>query len=108
MTWTETHRRLEALRAVEAELDRNGDGQVPWRPEYAEIFGNRHTLVLQLRHRWQLLVEAQAEGRGTSAARQTLAAQHPGLLAALRRHFWQTEPCPTGEQARPKGATASQ
>lgn len=101
MTWSETHRRLAALRAVEAELDRTGDGQLPWRPEYADIFGDRHTLLLQLRYRWRLLVQAQVEPtfEGAAASR-ALAGQHPGLLAALRRNSWElTE---IAEQDRPE------
>lgn len=83
MTWSETHRRLDALRAIEAELNRKRDGQLPWRPEYAEIFGGRRTLLLQLRYRWRLLVEAQAEDPRQVSA---LVQRHPGLVAVLHRH----------------------
>ena len=83
MTWSETRRRLDALRAIEAELNRTGDGRLPWNAEYAEIFGDRHTLLLQLRYRWQLLVQEQADEPGTE---QALADRHPGLVAVLRRH----------------------
>lgn len=86
MSWSETHRRLDALRAIEAELDRAGDGRLPWRPEYEEIFSDRRTLLLQLRYRWRLLVEAQGDGPD---ARQALADRHRGLLAVLRRHSWE-------------------
>lgn len=85
MTWSETRRRLDALREIEAELDRTG-GQLPWNHGYAEIFGDRRTLLLQLRYRWRLLVEAQGEV-------ELLAERHPGLVAVLRRHSWElTEP----------------
>ncbi|WP_158895941.1 hypothetical protein [Amycolatopsis anabasis] len=93
MTWSQTHRRLDALRAIESELDRTGDGRLPWNPEYAAIFGDPYRLLLELRYRWHLLVEAQVEepfdeaGR-PSAALRVLAGQHRGLLAALRRHHW--------------------
>jgi hypothetical protein len=88
MTWSETRRRLDALRTIEAELDRTG-GRLPWCPEYAEIFGDRHTLLLQLRYRWRLLVEAQAEPFGAGVA--GLAERHPGLVAVLRRHSWELD-----------------
>lgn len=48
MGWPETHRYYAALRAVEEELNRTGDGPLPWRAEYAEIFGDRHGLLLAL------------------------------------------------------------
>jgi hypothetical protein len=78
MTWSETRRRLDALREIEAELDRTG-GELPWHDEYADIFGDRRILLLQLRYRWRLMVEAQG---GVAA----LAERHPGLVAVLRRH----------------------
>lgn len=86
MTWSETRRRLDALRTIEAELDRDG-GELPWRPEHAEIFGDRRTLLLQLRYRWRLLVEAQAETFGIDV----LTERHPGLVALLRRHSWELD-----------------
>lgn len=86
MTWSETRRRLDALRAIEAELNRTG-GELPWSREYAEIFGDRRTLLLQLRYRWRLLVEAQTEPFGAGVA--ALAERHPGLVALLRRLSWE-------------------
>jgi hypothetical protein len=80
MSWSETHRRLAALREIEAELDRRGDGRLPWSPEYASVFGDRCTLLLQLRYRWRLVAEAQGEA---------VAERHRGLLAVLRRHSWE-------------------
>lgn len=105
MTWSETHRRMNALREIEAELDRRGDGKLPWNPEYAGIFGDRQRLLLQLQHRWRLLVEAQVEepidpsGR-PSAEHRALADRHRGLLAALRRHAWEA----TAEHSRARQA----
>lgn len=108
MTWSETHRRLDALRAIEAELDRRRDGRLPWSPKYAGIFGDRHRLLLELRYRWWLLVTAQVEkpfdpsGR-PSAEHRALAQRHPGLVAVLRRHAWELAES-TGEQDRPEQA----
>ncbi len=91
MSWSETHRRLAALRAVEAELNTRGDGRLPWNEDYADIFGGEQGLLLALRYRWALMVEAQVEepfdASGMPSRDLTeLAARHPGLLAALRRN----------------------
>ncbi|HEY4458509.1 MAG TPA: hypothetical protein VGN81_29625 [Pseudonocardiaceae bacterium] len=90
MGWPETHRYYAALRTVEEELDRTGDGLLPWRAEYAEIFGDRHGLLLALSRRWQVLVQAQVErlydedGR-PSAELRDLTDAHPGLVRAIER-----------------------
>lgn len=85
MGWPETHRYYAALRAVEEELNRTGDGPLPWRAEYAEIFGDRHGLLLALSRRWLVLVQAQVEQRPDDELRE-LAAAHPGLIQAIERH----------------------
>lgn len=90
MSWEATHRRMDALREVEAELERNRDGVLPWRPEYKEIFGDAATLLAALRNRWAIMLAAQVEqiwdtsGKPSAAAR-TLAEQHQGLLKAITR-----------------------
>lgn len=90
MGWPETHRYYAALHAVEEELDRTDDDVLPWRAEYAEIFGDRHGLLLALSRRWQVLVQAQVErpyeedGR-PSAELRALADAHPGLVKAIER-----------------------
>ncbi|CRK55356.1 hypothetical protein [Alloactinosynnema sp. L-07] len=88
MTWSETNSYYSTLRSVAADLERTRDGVVPWRPGFAEIFGDREGLLLALRRRWVVMVQAQVEwpvdrnGR-PSAELRALAAQHPGLLATL-------------------------
>lgn len=89
MTWNETHRRWQALRAVEAAADDDLSGALPWRAEYAEIFGDRTGLVQALRYRWNLIVEAQLDPTRTDASPdkiwQELSARHAGLLRVLAR-----------------------
>lgn len=57
MTWTETHRRMDALTEVEAALAAEPD-RMPWRPEYGELFGTREGLADALRYRWRLRLQA--------------------------------------------------
>jgi hypothetical protein len=89
MSWTRTHEWWQTLRAIEAELD--GDGHIPWRPEYADLFGDPNGLLRALHYRWTLLVQAQTDpcypaGRSGTAFEELVDA-HPGLLAALGRHL---------------------
>jgi hypothetical protein len=99
MGWTETHRYYGVLRAVEAELDRRGDGVIVWHRDYADVFGSPQALRLALRTRWATMVEAQvevprdAEGRPSPALR-ALADAHRGLLLALVRSTAPCEPTP--------------
>lgn len=57
MTWTETHRRMDALTEAEAALTADPE-RVPWRPEYGELFGTPEGLVDALRYRWRLRLQA--------------------------------------------------
>lgn len=90
MTWEDTHRRMDALREVEAELERTRNGTLPWRPEYKDLFGDVHGLLDALKNRWALMLAAQvdavydASGKPTEAVR-ALAAQHQGLLKVIAR-----------------------
>jgi hypothetical protein len=91
MGWPETHRYYAALRAVEEELDRTGGGVLPWHADYAEIFGDRHGLLLALWRRWEVLVQAQVERPYDEDGRPTaellhLAVAHPGLVRVANRH----------------------
>lgn len=62
MGWTETHRRWQVLRDLEAELTRDPMLQeLPWREEYADLFGDRETLMAMMRYRWKLTREAQLD-----------------------------------------------
>ena len=60
MTWSETHRRWQALREVEEHLATDA-AELPWTEEYAEIFGDRDGLVAALRYRWQLSRDTQLD-----------------------------------------------
>jgi hypothetical protein len=93
MSWESTHEYYRTLREVEDELDRSTGiesfDDLPWQPSYAQIFGDRAGLLLALRRRWQLLVQAQVEQAYDPAGVPTveliaLAARHRGLAAALR------------------------
>lgn len=57
MTWTQTHRRMDALTEVEAALAAEPD-RVPWREEYEELFGTPEGLTDALRYRWRLRIQA--------------------------------------------------
>lgn len=61
MTWTETHERYRIIREVVAAAEAEPTGKLPWRPEYAEVFGTPDNLVAALRQRWQRTCEAQLE-----------------------------------------------
>jgi hypothetical protein len=107
MTWRQAHLYYEALLAVVADVERTADGTLPWRPEFAEVFGDPAGLVLALRRRWQLMVQAQVEvpydpSGQPSAALRTLAEHNRGMLAVLRRHG--QEPYLTGPHAVVLGA----
>ncbi|WP_028922065.1 hypothetical protein [Pseudonocardia acaciae] len=97
MSWRETHLYYAALREVEQELDGAVGGVLPWRAEYAEIFGDRHGLLLALWRRWEVMVQAKVErpydpgGRATAPLRE-LAAAHPGLVRAIRANTEDLDP----------------
>lgn len=87
MTWSETHRRWQVLRAVEEELARTESPVLPWRSEYAELFGDRAGLLAALRYRWQLTVNAQLDThlpeRELEEQRRKLARRSRGVLRVL-------------------------
>src|SRR3954447_2958140 len=90
MSWEDAHRYNKALREVEAQLNRTGDGRIVWRPEYAAIFSSPERLLLALRSRWETMLQAQvadivtADG-GPAGVLRALAAAHPGLVRGLAR-----------------------
>ncbi|HWJ67880.1 MAG TPA: hypothetical protein VNT31_14490 [Nocardioides sp.] len=87
MTWSETHRRWQALRAIEEHLAESETAQLPWTEEYADLFGDRTGLVAALRYRWQLAVNAQLDTHLPEQAleeqRQLLARRARGVLRLL-------------------------
>lgn len=89
MSWTETHRRWQALQEIEA-LANAGATELPWNDTYAEIFGDRDALAAALRYRWNLTRAAQLD---THLAEDVLEQQHDrlvrrnaGVLRLLRLH----------------------
>ncbi|MDP3891868.1 hypothetical protein [Nocardioides sp.] len=89
MTWSETHRRWAVLREVLEALETHPDGGLPWRDEYADVFGDREGLLTALRYRWQLIARAQYDPDlpepVLEAHWRDLTARHAGLLRVLRR-----------------------
>lgn len=85
MTWTETHRRWQILRAVEELLDQQlvaGEAPgLPWSPEYDDLFGDRAGLIAALRYRWRLAASAQLD---THLPEQVIEEQRRRLLARSR------------------------
>ena len=61
MTWSETHRRWQAMRAIEEQLTTASEPELPWNDELALLFGDRAGLVAALRYRWQLSVDTQLD-----------------------------------------------
>ncbi|WP_182378529.1 hypothetical protein [Nocardioides sp. WS12] len=61
MTWTETHRRWQALRSIEEQLATATNPELPWNDELALIFGDRAGLVAALRYRLRLTVNTQMD-----------------------------------------------
>lgn len=60
MGWSETHRRWQVLRELEVELAPVG-APLPWSEEYAELFGDRATMLAMLRYRWELARDTQVD-----------------------------------------------
>ncbi len=89
MSWTETHRRWQALQEIEA-LANAGAETLPWNTEYAEIFGDRDTLAAALRYRWNLTREAQLDTHLGEAVleqqRTRLVKRSAGVLRLLAAH----------------------
>lgn len=93
MTWQRTHDWWHAVRAAEAAIERDPGGGLPWEAGFAELFGDRDGLVLALRYRWSLLVEAQVDPALPRHERERvwrdLTTRHAGLVRVLDRY---TEP----------------
>ncbi|MFL6061137.1 MAG: hypothetical protein ACJ72E_07900 [Marmoricola sp.] len=87
MSWTETHRRWQALQEIEA-LANAGCEHLPWNTEYAEIFGDPGTLADALRYRWRLNRDAQLDTHLSEAVleeqRTRIEQRHAGVLRLLQ------------------------
>lgn len=61
MSWEITHRRWAVLREIAVAAEFSPDDELPWRSEYAELFGDRAGLLAALRYRSELSVQAQLD-----------------------------------------------
>ena len=90
MTWTETHERFRIIREVVAAAEADPTGTLPWRDEYAELFGDRDGLINALRSRWQHTCEAQLDSEMSEAELQEehrrLLRTHAAVLRILDNH----------------------
>jgi hypothetical protein len=89
MSWTETHRRWQALQEIEA-LASAGCDELPWNTEYAEIFGDRDELAAALRYRLKLTRDAQLDThlpeRVLEEQRLRLVERNADVVRLLRNH----------------------
>jgi hypothetical protein len=90
MSWTETHERYRIIREVVRSAETDPTGALPWRDEYATLFGSPDGLVAALRSRWQRTCEAQLEAHMSDEEIQTrhrqLLNEHAGVLRILDRY----------------------
>lgn len=90
MTWTETHRRWQALREIETLANASDVASLPWSDEYAELFGTPDDLVATLRYRWKLTRDAQLDTHLTEETledqRRRLLERNAGVLRLLRSY----------------------
>ena len=87
MSWTQTHRRWQALQEIEA-LANAGCTDLPWNAGYAEVFGEPEDLVAVLRYRWHLARSTQLDTHLTETVledqRDRLEARHAGVLRMVQ------------------------
>lgn len=90
MTWTETHRRWQALQEIETLAHDPSLDELPWTAEYAEIFGDRDQLAAALRYRWEQTRRAQLDSHLPEAVLEEqwcrLYSRQAGVLRLLERH----------------------
>jgi hypothetical protein len=90
MTWHETRARWRILREIAAASDHDPTGALPWNDEYAEVFGDRESLVAALRYRWTNEQRAQMDLFLTEAVLDErlddLHRRNAGVLRILERH----------------------
>ena len=84
MSWTETHRRWQALQQIESLANASAID------EYAEIFGTRDNLAAALRYRWEQTRRAQLDTHLPEAVLEEqwcrLWARQAGVLRLLERY----------------------
>jgi len=90
MSWTETHRRWQALQQIEALANATDLDELPWTPEYAAIFGHRDNLAAALRYRWEQTLRAQLDTHLPESVLEEqwcrLQDRQAGVLRLLRRY----------------------
>jgi hypothetical protein len=90
MTWHDTRVRWQILREIEASTHDDPTGALPWNDEYAEVFGDRESLIAALRYRWTNAQRAQFDLFNTEPVLDErfcgLLEQQAGVLRILERH----------------------
>ncbi len=90
MTWHETRARWQILREIAETSQRDTSGELPWNDEYAEVFGDRDSLVAALRYRWTNAQRAQLDMFLTEPILEErlcdLQVRDAGVLRILERH----------------------
>ena len=90
MTWHETRARWRILREVATASEHDATGELPWNDEYAEVFGDRDSLVAALRYRWTNAQRAQLDMFLTEPVLEErlddLQTRHAGVRRILERH----------------------
>ena len=90
MSWTETHRRWQALQEIEALATASAIDELPWNEEYADIFGDRDTLAAALLHRVRQTRRAQLDTHLPEPVLEEqwlrLRARQAGVLRLLERY----------------------
>lgn len=94
MTWHETRARWRILREIAAEAHDDPTGTLPWTEEYADVFGDRASLVAALRYRWRLTQQAQLDLNVPEAVLDeryaALELSQLGVLRIIRRYEAET------------------
>ena len=87
MSWTETHRRWQALAEIDALASAGALDTLPWNAELAEIFGRPEHLAAALRARWEQARRAQLDSHLPEHVLEEqwirLRTRHAGVLRLL-------------------------
>lgn len=90
MTWHDTRVRWRILREIEASTHDDPTGVLPWNDEYAEVFGDRDSLIAALRYRVTNAQRAQMDMFLSEPVLEErlddLHERHAGVLRILERH----------------------
>lgn len=90
MTWHETRARWRILREIAETSKQDPTGELPWNEQYAEVFGDRDSLVAALRYRWTNAQRAQLDlflsEPVLDERLEDLRVRDAGVLRILERH----------------------